>query len=59
MAVETRAPVELPVEAIAQRAARVDREARFPRESVAELAAAGAMRLAVPERFGGAGGGPV
>ena len=59
MAVETRAPVELPVEAIAQRAARVDREARFPHESVAELAAAGAMGLAVPERFGGAGGGPV
>jgi alkylation response protein AidB-like acyl-CoA dehydrogenase len=58
MAVDTRAP-ELPVQAIAQRAARVDREARFPSESVAELAAAGAMGLAVPERFGGAGAGPV
>jgi alkylation response protein AidB-like acyl-CoA dehydrogenase len=59
MAVETRAPAELPVEAIAHRAARVDRDARFPHESLAELAAAGAMGLAVPERFGGAGVGPV
>jgi alkylation response protein AidB-like acyl-CoA dehydrogenase len=57
MAVDTRVP-ELSVEAIAQRAARVDREARFPSESLAELAAAGAMGLAVPERFGGAGAGP-
>jgi alkylation response protein AidB-like acyl-CoA dehydrogenase len=59
MAVEARAPAELSVEAMAQRAARVDREARFPHESLAELAAAGAMGLAVPERFGGAGGGAV
>jgi alkylation response protein AidB-like acyl-CoA dehydrogenase len=56
MAVDTRA--ELPVEAIAQRAGRADREARFPHESVAELAAAGVLGLAVPERFGGAGTGP-
>jgi alkylation response protein AidB-like acyl-CoA dehydrogenase len=59
MAVEARAPAELSVEAMAQRAARVDREARFPHESLAEPAAAGAMGLAVPERFGGAGGGAV
>jgi alkylation response protein AidB-like acyl-CoA dehydrogenase len=59
MAVEVRVGAELPVDAIAGRAGRVDREARFPGESVAALAAAGALGLAVPERFGGAGAGPV
>jgi alkylation response protein AidB-like acyl-CoA dehydrogenase len=59
MAVETREGAELPVEGIAVRAGRVDREARFPSESVAALAAAGALGLAVPERFGGVGAGPV
>jgi alkylation response protein AidB-like acyl-CoA dehydrogenase len=59
MATETPARTQLSVEAIAGRASRVDREARFPRESVDELAAAGALALAVPERFGGAGAGPV
>src|SRR5919197_2084395 len=59
MAVETPAGTELSLDAIAARADRADREARFPRESVAELAAAGALGLAVPERFGGAGAGPV
>ena len=59
MAVETPAGTELSVDAIAERAGRADREGRFARESVAELAAAGALGLAVPERFGGAGAGPV
>jgi len=58
MATETPALTQLPADAIAGRAGRVDREARFPRESVAELAAAGLLGLAVPERFGGAGAGP-
>jgi alkylation response protein AidB-like acyl-CoA dehydrogenase len=59
VAVETRAGAALAVEAIAERAGRVDREARFPSESLAALAADGALGLAVPERFGGAGAGPV
>jgi alkylation response protein AidB-like acyl-CoA dehydrogenase len=59
MAVETPAGSELSLDAIAERADRVDREARFPRESIAELAASGALGLAVPQRFGGAGAGPV
>jgi alkylation response protein AidB-like acyl-CoA dehydrogenase len=56
MAVDTRP--ELSVAGIVERAGRVDSEGRFPRESVAELAAAGVLGLAVPERFGGAGAGP-
>jgi alkylation response protein AidB-like acyl-CoA dehydrogenase len=48
----------LPVHDIAGRADAVDREARFPRESVDELARAGVLGLAVPERFGGQGAGP-
>jgi alkylation response protein AidB-like acyl-CoA dehydrogenase len=59
MATETAARTQLSVDAIAQRAGRVDREASFPRDSIAELAGAGALALAVPERFGGAGAGPV
>jgi alkylation response protein AidB-like acyl-CoA dehydrogenase len=59
MSTETAARPQLSVEGIAGRADRVDREARFPRESLDELAAAGALGLAVPERFGGAGAGPV
>jgi alkylation response protein AidB-like acyl-CoA dehydrogenase len=58
MSIETPARTQLPVERIAGRAGRVDREARFPRESVDELAAAGALGLAVPEPFGGAGARP-
>jgi alkylation response protein AidB-like acyl-CoA dehydrogenase len=58
MSIETSARTQLSVEGIAGRAGRVDREARFARESVDELAAAGALALAVPERFGGAGAGP-
>jgi alkylation response protein AidB-like acyl-CoA dehydrogenase len=59
MAVETPASEELPVDVIAERAGRADREGRFPTESLVALAAAGALRHAVPERFGGAGAGPV
>jgi alkylation response protein AidB-like acyl-CoA dehydrogenase len=59
MSIETPARTQLSVEDIAGRASRVDREGRFPRESIDELAAAGALGFAVPERFGGAGAGPV
>jgi alkylation response protein AidB-like acyl-CoA dehydrogenase len=59
MATETPVRAQLSVDEIAARAARVDRDAHFPRESVQELAAAGALGLAVPERFGGAGARPV
>ena len=59
MATETPARTQFSVDGIAGRASRTDREARFPRESVDELAAAGALGLAVPERYGGMGAGPV
>ena len=59
MAVQEAFSTSLPLEEIASHAAAVDREARFPRESVDALARAGALGLAVPERFGGAGAGPV
>jgi alkylation response protein AidB-like acyl-CoA dehydrogenase len=59
MAVQVASGTFLPLDEIAARAAAIDREARFPRESVGELASAGALGLAVPERFGGAGAGPV
>ena len=39
-------------------AASVDRDARFPQETVAALAASGLLGLTVPESVGGAGGGP-
>src|SRR5215216_6206212 len=48
----------VPVARIAAGAARVDREARFPRASIDMLAGAGWLALGVPERFGGPGGGP-
>jgi alkylation response protein AidB-like acyl-CoA dehydrogenase len=59
MAIETAARLQLSVDSIAGRASRADREARFPGEWIAELAAAGALGLGVPERFGGPGVGPV
>jgi alkylation response protein AidB-like acyl-CoA dehydrogenase len=59
MAVQEAFSTSLPLRDIGSRAAAVDREARFPRESVNELARAGALGLAVPERFGGPGAGPV
>jgi alkylation response protein AidB-like acyl-CoA dehydrogenase len=58
MAVGVAAP-SVPVEAIAAAAAEVDREARFPRESVVALAAGGLLGLGLPEELGGAGGGPL
>ena len=42
-------------ERLAPQAARWDREAHFPREELAELAALGAFGVAVPEALGGAG----
>src|ERR1700730_8445573 len=38
-------------------AAQLDREARFPREQLAELAELGLMGVNVPEQYGGAAGG--
>src|SRR4051794_35667962 len=45
-------------EAIAPRAASVDRDAAFPRESLDSLAARGLLGLTVPKEFGGLGQGP-
>jgi alkylation response protein AidB-like acyl-CoA dehydrogenase len=59
MAVQEAFSTSLPLADIASRAGAVDREARFPRESVDAIARAGALGLAVPERFGGAAAGPV
>ncbi|WP_426192356.1 acyl-CoA dehydrogenase family protein [Massilia sp. DWR3-1-1] len=42
-------------ERLAPQAARWDREAHFPKEELAELAALGAFGVAVPEALGGAG----
>ncbi|WP_426113960.1 acyl-CoA dehydrogenase family protein [Massilia sp. PWRC2] len=42
-------------ERLVPQAARWDREAHFPREELAELAALGAFGVAVPEQWGGAG----
>ena len=58
MAVQDSIRTSLPLEDVASRAAAVDREGRFPRDSVDELARAGALGLAVPARFGGADAGP-
>ena len=58
MAVQETFSTSLPLEEIASRTEAVDREARFPQESVNGLARAGALGLAVPARFGGAGAGP-
>lgn len=41
---------------IAENAAAVDKERRFPQSSIDALADAGALGLVVPETFGGAGG---
>jgi alkylation response protein AidB-like acyl-CoA dehydrogenase len=46
----------VPVETIRAEAAEVDREARFPRESMAALREAGLLGLGLPEGFGGPGG---
>src|SRR3954469_8633733 len=44
---------------LAKIAARLDREGRFPREQLAELAELGLMGVNVPERYGGAEAGAV
>lgn len=59
MTIQTLVGRPISVEALAEKAAAVDREGRFPHESVNELAAGGALSLGVPERFGGSGAGPV
>jgi alkylation response protein AidB-like acyl-CoA dehydrogenase len=59
MAVQDSLRTSLPLADIASRAAAVDREGRFPRESVDALAGAGALGIAVPSRFGGVDGDPV
>src|SRR4051812_15795285 len=41
--------------ALAERAARYDREASFPHENYADLRKAGLLALCVPEKFGGRG----
>jgi alkylation response protein AidB-like acyl-CoA dehydrogenase len=43
---------------LAERAADVDREGAFPRESLAALGQAGLLGLTIPETFGGMGQGP-
>jgi alkylation response protein AidB-like acyl-CoA dehydrogenase len=40
-------------------ASRLDREARFPRQQIAELAELGMMGVSIPEEYGGAGAGAV
>lgn len=52
------ARVSVPTVDLAAEAAGVDREARFPRESIEALSGAGLLALGVPEPFGGPGGGP-
>lgn len=49
--------VEQAVEAVASAASAVDRERTFPRNGISALAASGALGLAVPQAFGGLGGG--
>ena len=46
----------VPVETIRTHAAEVDRDARFPHESIAALREAGLLGLGLPERLGGPGG---
>lgn len=48
----------IPADQIAATAAEVDREARFPVESIAALRAAGFLGIGLDETFGGPGGGP-
>ena len=50
-------PLAVPVETIRTHAAEVDRDARFPHESIAALREAGLLGLGLPEWLGGPGGG--
>jgi alkylation response protein AidB-like acyl-CoA dehydrogenase len=52
------APRIVPKEVIRAHAADVDREARFPDESIAALREAGQLGLGIPEVYGGPGGSP-
>jgi len=52
------APGAVPTETIRRYASEVDRDARFPEESVAALRASGLLALGVPPEFGGPGGSP-
>jgi alkylation response protein AidB-like acyl-CoA dehydrogenase len=49
---------EVAAEVLGRHADEVDREGRWPAESLAALAEAGLLGLVVPEEFGGAGAGP-
>ena len=51
------AGLAVPVEKLRAHAGEVDREARFPDESLAALREAGLLGLGLPERVGGPGGG--
>ena len=55
MATETPALTQLPVDAIAGRAGRVDREARFPTEALVALRENGLLNAAAPGHLGGLG----
>jgi alkylation response protein AidB-like acyl-CoA dehydrogenase len=54
----TRPSLDVSIERIRAHAAEIDRDARFPDESIAALRAAGLLGLGIPEAFGGSGGGP-
>src|SRR5258708_27333543 len=61
---ETQAMVQQAARSYAQKslapiAAQLDREGRFPREQLRELAELGLMGVNVPEEYGGAAGGGV
>jgi len=56
IAAATRA---IPTDVIRRHASDVDREARFPAESIAALRDAGLLALGLPPAFGGPGGSPV
>jgi alkylation response protein AidB-like acyl-CoA dehydrogenase len=46
------------IDAASEHAASVDREARFPKETIAALGGSGLLGLTLPESVGGLGGGP-
>src|SRR5262245_28029899 len=51
------AGLEVPADEIRVHAAQVDRDARFPHESLEALREAGLLGLGLPDRVGGPGGG--
>ncbi len=52
----TAIPTAVPLDAIRERAADVDRDARFPIEAIAALREGGFLALGIPEAYGGPGG---